>query len=108
MFFLASAGSHLSKIAASFFSFKIEITIFNKWRALTCVPQVTSLYKNSLFLLSIDAVGTENKIVVQAFSLLAGHCLGQTSKLSNLVKREFEDCSLESWCQVEGVGTPKS
>lgn len=55
--FLASAGFHLSQITAGYFSFKIEITIFNKWRALTCVQQVMSLCKNSLFFLGIGAVG---------------------------------------------------
>lgn len=57
MYFLASAGFHLSKITASSFSFKIEITIFNKRSAFTRVPQVMSLCKNSLFFRGIGAVG---------------------------------------------------
>lgn len=57
MCLLASAGGHLSKIIASSLSFRIEITIFNKWSSLTCVQHVISLGKNSLFFLSIGAVG---------------------------------------------------
>lgn len=56
---LASAWFHLPKITASSFSFKIEITIFNKRNASTCVPQVISLCRNSLFFsaLGIGALG---------------------------------------------------
>lgn len=49
IYFLASARFHLPQITTSSFGFKIEITIFNKWNASTCVPQVMSLCRNSLF-----------------------------------------------------------
>lgn len=53
----ASARFHLSKITASSFNSKIEVTIFNKWNASTSVPQVMSLCRNNLFFLGIGTVG---------------------------------------------------
>lgn len=77
--FLASARFHLSQITTSSFSFKIEITIFNKWNASTCVPQVMSLCRNSLFSPRYWCCWLQGrKPVVKSASRLAGCCcLGQ-------------------------------